>query len=150
MARMRPALRIGLIALGLPQALVGLWALFAPRHWYDGFPGLGRQWLGEFGSYDAHLASDVGSTFVAIGAMLLIAAWMLDHRVVIVSVTTYLIYAVPHALFHLTHDEVLSAGDQVFNGALLVTTVVGGLGLIWVSAKTRNSLTGRSAHTPAP
>lgn len=142
---MTTALRFALLALGLPQAAIGLWAVVAPRHWHDTFPGLGRQWLGSYGPYNSHLATDVGATFLAIGTLLVIAAWLLDHRNVVVAVVVYLVYSVPHLIFHLAHDEVLSEGDRIFNGALLAATVSGGLGLIWLSA--RNA---RSARMPAP
>lgn len=142
---MRIALRFALIALGAPQLAIGAWATFASRNWYDAFPGLGRQWLGSYGPYNSHLATDVGATFMAIGVLLIIAAWLLDHRTVTIAVVVYLAYSVPHLIFHLSNDEVLGGGDQIFNGALLTATVLGGFGLIWLSARIA-----RSAHTPAP
>ncbi|MEO6470447.1 MAG: hypothetical protein ABIR57_01370 [Aeromicrobium sp.] len=137
---MRLALRIGLIALGLPQAAIGVWALASAKGWFDSFPGAGRQWLGDYGPYNQHLATDVGATFVAIGALLIIAAWLLDHRTVVIALVVYLIYAIPHALFHLIHDDVLSSGDRIFDGAVLTLTVFGALGLIWVSSQTERSV----------
>lgn len=141
---MRLALRIALLALGVPQLAIGVWAVLAPRGWYDEFPGLGRQWLGDYGPYNSHFATDVGATFMAIGVLLVISAWFLDHRTVVIALVVYLVYSLPHLVFHVTNDEVLSDGDRVFNGALLTATVVGGFGLIWLSARIA-----RSERTPA-
>jgi hypothetical protein len=36
-------LRILLMFMGVPSVLIGLWAGFAPRGFYDDFPGAGRR-----------------------------------------------------------------------------------------------------------
>lgn len=140
---MRLALRIALLALGLPQFAIGVWALASPKGWHESFPGFGRQWLGNFGPYNQHLSTDVGATFAAIGVLMLIAAWLLDHRTVVIALVVYLVYAIPHTVFHLIHDDVLSTGDRVFEGIVLTVTVLGSAGLIWLSGRTT-----RSAHSP--
>ena len=120
---MRPAstpVRVGLVLLGLPQLLIGAWATFAPSGWFDNFPGAGRNWLPLYGPYDEHLVADVGSTFLALGVLLFLAAVWMDRRVVIAAVVAYLVYQVPHTIFHLANDDVLSSGDQVANGITLV------------------------------
>jgi hypothetical protein len=40
--RHRGAIRFLLLALGIPQALIGLWALLAPSSFYDDFPAGAR------------------------------------------------------------------------------------------------------------
>ncbi len=37
--------RIALGYLALVSLQIGLWAQFAPRSFYDDFPGLGRAWV---------------------------------------------------------------------------------------------------------
>ncbi|MDQ3156854.1 MAG: hypothetical protein M3Q98_09040 [Actinomycetota bacterium] len=142
---MRLALRIALLALGLPQIAIGVWALASPKGWHDTFPGLGRHWLDNYGPYNQHLSTDVGATFLAIGTLLLIAVWLLDHRTVVIALVVYLVYAIPHTAFHLLNDNVLTTGERVFDGIVLTATVLGSAGLIWVSG-----LISRSAHTSAP
>ena len=44
---------------------------------------------------------DVGALFLAIGVILLAAAWLLERRVVLVASLGFLVYAVPHAVYHL-------------------------------------------------
>ena len=139
---MRLALRIALLALGLPQIAIGVWALASPRGWHNTFPGLGRRWLDNYGPYNHHLSTDVGATFLAIGALLLIATWLLDRRTVVIALVVYLVYAIPHTVFHLLNDDVLTAGEQILDGVVLTVTVLGSVGLIWLSG-----LISRSADT---
>ena len=53
--------------------------------------------------------------------MLVIAAVMLDRRVVQVALVTWLVGAIPHFIVHLTETEKLNTGDNIAN--------LGGLGL---------------------
>jgi hypothetical protein len=81
--------RLGLLLVGVPQLAIGLWALISPSGWYANFPGAGNEWLPLYGSYDEHLATDVGSTFVALGLALIIAAIWLDRRAVQLALIAY-------------------------------------------------------------
>ena len=75
--RTRKWVRGGLVYLTVSFAAVGLWATLDPRGFYDGFPGAGRQWVAGDGPYNAHLVSDAGIGFLAVGVVLLLAAvWM--------------------------------------------------------------------------
>ena len=73
----RGAIRFLLLALGVPQALIGLWALFAPQSFYDDFPAGTDGWVHVLGPFDEHLVTDVGSLFVALGVVLAFAAFSL-------------------------------------------------------------------------
>ena len=118
--------RLGLLVLGVPQTAIGLWALLAPRDWYDTFPGGGREWLPAFGPYNEHFATDAGAGILAAGVLALAAVIALERRVVQVAMLGYLAWSVPHALWHLTAiDEALGTTDDVINiGALAVTVAV--------------------------
>jgi hypothetical protein len=50
--RNRGAIRFLLFALGIPQALIGLWALLAPSSFYDDFPAGTDGWVNVLGPYD--------------------------------------------------------------------------------------------------
>ena len=63
-----------LLALAIPQGLVGLLALFAPRTFYDDFPLGTSGWVHPLGPYDQHLVTDVGGLFVGLGVLLVMAA----------------------------------------------------------------------------
>ena len=72
--RNRGAIRFLLFALGIPQALIGLMALLAPRTFYDDFPAGTDGWVHVLGPFDEHLVTDVGALFVALGVLLSLAA----------------------------------------------------------------------------
>ena len=50
----RSVLRIGLALLAASQALVGVWALLAPRSFFDDFPAFGRTWVALLSPYNEH------------------------------------------------------------------------------------------------
>jgi hypothetical protein len=133
--RMPGTLRAGLLILGVPQLLIGAWALVSPHGWFDSFPGAGHHWLPAYGPYNAHLATDVGATFVAIGLILILAALWLERRVVQVAVIGYLAYAIPHTIYHLSNDHDIGDGDQVVNGVTLVLSVLLALTLLWLTRR---------------
>lgn len=138
--------RVVLLLIGVPQLAIGLWALISPSGWYDTFPGAGNQWLPAYGPFNEHFAVDIGSTFVALGLALVIAAVWLDRRAVQLALIAYLAYSVPHFIYHLGADSALDSGDQIANGA--------GIGLAVVTAALLLGLTFRrpkpaGASTPA-
>jgi hypothetical protein len=123
--RRRKALRIGLVLLAAGQGAAGAWALFAPKSWYDDFPGGGQSWLPDFGPYNEHFSVDVGATFLGLTAGLVFAAVMMHRRAVQAALVAYLVYAVPHAVYHgFKVDEALSAGEDAINLPTLALTVV--------------------------
>jgi hypothetical protein len=126
----RSIIRVGLVVLALPQALIGLWALVAPRGWFDTFPGAGHHWLPAYGAYNEHLATDVGGTFIALGLLLLAAALYLERRLVQVALVAYLAFEVPHFVYHLGADDALSGGDQVASAVTLALTVILAIALL--------------------
>jgi hypothetical protein len=116
--------RLGLLVLGIPQTAAGLWALVAPRDWYDTFPGGGREWLPAFGPYNEHFAIDAGVGIFAAGVLALLAAGLLERRVVQVAMIGYLAWSLPHAIWHLTALDALDTDDNVINVITLAITVV--------------------------
>jgi len=116
--------RLALLLLGVPQAGVGLWAIAAPKSWYESFPGAGREWLPAFGPYNEHFAIDAGAGLMAAGVLAIVAAIWLERRVVYVAMIGFLAWSVPHAIWHLTALDVLEGTDNVINVILLAATVV--------------------------
>jgi hypothetical protein len=123
-ARWRDVQRLGLLLLGIPQAGIGLWAVVAPRDWYETFPGGGRDWLPAFGPYNEHFAIDAGVGILAAGVLALAAAAILERRVVQVAMVGYLAWSIPHSIWHLTALEALDTTDNVINVTTLAITVV--------------------------
>jgi hypothetical protein len=106
-------IRGGLALLCVGELSVGVWALFVPVSFYEDFPLPGRGWVSALGPYNEHLVRDVGALNLALGALLAFAALLLDRRLVQVSLVVYLVYAVPHFLFHLTQTHAFSMGDNL-------------------------------------
>ncbi len=111
------------------QATDGFYALFAPRSFYDDFP-LGRGWVEALPAYNEHLVRDVGSLFLATAVFLAAAAIWLERRLVIVALVSFLVFSVPHTIFHLLNLDGISTGDAIAESVLLVLTVVAPLALL--------------------
>ncbi len=92
-----------------------MWALLVPRSFYDDFPLPGRDWVSTLGPYNEHLVRDVGALNLALGVLLATAAILLERRLVQVSLVAYLVYAVPHFVFHLVKGHAFSLGDNLAN-----------------------------------
>jgi 4-carboxymuconolactone decarboxylase len=115
-----------LVALGAPQALIGLWALLAPRSFYGDF-GPGGGWVSALGPYDEHLVRDVGALFVGLGVLMVLAAVRGRRSLTLVAVAVWLIFAVPHAIYHFFNLDPYTSADAVANAVSIVWTVVGPL-----------------------
>jgi len=124
-------LRAGLLVLAVGSGVVGLWALAAPRSFYDDFPGGGRHWVSALPEYNEHLVRDVGGLNLAVAALLLVAAVVLERRLVQVALVAPLLYAVPHLIFHLAEVDALeSTCDKIAQTLTLVLAVVIPLALL--------------------
>ncbi len=134
-----------LIALGGVQAVNGLYALFAPRAFYDDFP-FGRGWVAALPAYNEHLVRDVGGLFLATGVLLVIAGVILERRLVAISLVTWLLFAVPHTVYHLFNLENMETGDVIANVVTLASTVLIPVWLlVWLARAERIA-----APAPAP
>ena len=108
-------LRLGLLLLSAVPLTVGVWALFLPRSFYEDFPLSGRDWVSALGSYNEHLVRDVGAMNLALGTLLALTAIILERRLVQVSLVAWLVYAIPHFVFHLANLHSFSLGDKIGN-----------------------------------
>jgi hypothetical protein len=100
-----PAVRIGLVVLGLGQGGAAVLALLAPRTFFDDFPVRGAHWVSAFAPYNEHLVRDYGAAFLAISVLALTAAWLAERRLAAVALVVWLVAAVPHLVFHLAHAD---------------------------------------------
>lgn len=132
--RNRGAIRFLLLALGIPQALIGVWALFSPRSFYDDFPSGTGGWVHVLGPFDDHLVTDVGALFVALGVLLALAAINLRRSAVVGATVAWLVFSVSHLVWHLFNLEPYGTADAVANALTLGWTVLGGV-LILVLAR---------------
>jgi AhpD family alkylhydroperoxidase len=143
--RNRGAIRFLLFALGIPQALIGLWALLAPSSFYDDFPTGTSGWVDVLGPFDEHLVTDVGALFVGLGFLLAFAAVSLRRGTVIAAAVSWLIFAVPHFAWHLFNLEPYGTADAIGNSVTLAWTVVGGALVIYLLRTPARSTTTATA-----
>ena len=117
-------LRRGILAILTLTALqLGVWAAFAPRSFYDDFPGGGRAWVAADGPYNEHLVRDFGSLNLALLVITAVALWKLTPLLVRTAAAAWLVYSVPHFVYHLRHLEPYDTFDAVANVITLGLTV---------------------------
>ena len=117
-------LRAGLVALAVSSAVVGCWALIAPRSFFDDFPGGGHSWVSALPPYNEHLVRDVGSLNLALAVLLAWAAVSLSRSLVLGALAATLVNAVPHFVYHLTERGALSRTEQAESLVALGLVVV--------------------------
>lgn len=122
-ARFAGAFRAGLIGLGALQGVNGLYALIAPRSFYEDFP-FGRGWVAALPEYSEHLVRDVGGLFLATAVVLLAAAVYLERRLVAIALISFLAFSLPHSIFHAFNLEPYSTADLLGNAIGLGAMVV--------------------------
>jgi hypothetical protein len=95
---------------------VGAWAAAAPAFWWRSFPGAGHHWLPMLGTYNEHLARDVGALYLALAVVTLgAAARPADDFLVRLTALAWLTFSVPHLLYHLGHLAHYAPVDQIGN-----------------------------------
>jgi hypothetical protein len=135
--------RLGVSLLAIPALVVGVWALALPRSFYDDFPGAGRHWVSALGPYNEHLVRDVGALNLALGALLALAAIVLERRLVQAALAAWLVYALPHFVFHATELDALPFLDNAANVITLGLVVLLPLVLLAATSRRRTETGGR-------
>lgn len=108
-----------LLAVG---AVIGLWALLAPRSFYDDFPTSSMHWVASDGPYNRHLVSDVGSLYLALAALTVAA--LVRPALARLAGVVWLVFSLPHWLYHSTHLGGYGTRDRVLNEVALVAVVI--------------------------
>jgi hypothetical protein len=109
----RTWLRICLLFVAATPLTGGLWALLSPRAFYDDFPLPGSNWVSTLGPYNEHLVRDYGALNLAMAVLLLAAAVLLERRLAQVALVTWLVFEMPHFIFHLGQTHHFSAGSNL-------------------------------------
>jgi hypothetical protein len=92
---------------------VGFQAAFFPRSFYDDFP-MGRGWVAMDGPYNEHLVRDVGVLNLALLVVTIGALIIATRAVARMVAIAWLVYSVPHFVYHLRHLTMSMAGaDKV-------------------------------------
>jgi nucleoside-diphosphate-sugar epimerase len=121
----RAWVRGGLAALALFGLLIGAWQQFAPRAFYQDFPGLGFAWVAIDGPYNEHLIRDIGGGNLALAVVALVALFRPSALLVRTVALTTLVAQVPHVVYHLVHIGLLpTALDQILQTISLGLLIV--------------------------
>lgn len=106
---MRIAVRIGLALLAATQWVTGLWMQFLPESFYSDFPTVDLT-----PPFSEHLMRDFGGASLGLAVVITAAAVWLDARLTVIALVAYLVYSVPHLVFHLTHLHAATTADSAF------------------------------------
>jgi hypothetical protein len=121
--------------LAIVPLIIGVWAFFAPYHFYELFPLPGRHWISTLGPYNEHLIRDYGANNLGFGVLLTAAAVLLERQLIRVALGSWLAFAIPHFIFHLTQTHHFSLFDNVTQLSSLGAVVVLPIILIVVTPK---------------
>ena len=120
----RLAARIALALLFVQGLIVGAWAAFWPRSFYDDFPGGGRAWVAVDGPYNEHLVRDFGDLNLALAVVTLVVLVASTRVVAVAAALGWIVYQTPHLVYHLRHLDLYDTGDKVANVTTLVLALV--------------------------
>jgi hypothetical protein len=118
--------RLGMvIAIGVPQLLIGLWAVIDPSGWFEHFPGFDPRLVAAYQPYNEHLATDAGSGFVCTGVALCLAAALGKRSGVLVALATMAAFGIPHLAYHVSHpSDLLTSGEDALGAVALAVPLV--------------------------
>lgn len=127
---MKTTLHRGLLAvLAATGIVVGVWAYFAPRNFYDTFPGGGLSWLPQLGPYNEHFCKDVGGMYLALTLLTVLTIVHITNTTLLrITAGTWITFNGLHFIYHLTMLHMYSPRDRMLNvivlSALLLISVV--------------------------
>lgn len=134
-----PIERLLLLLLAVSAAQPGLWALAAPRSFYDDFPGLGLHWVADLGPYNEHLVRDIGGFYLALAVLSMLAARSQQRPLLQATAITWLVFQVPHLLLHLHLAPDYRAGTVLQIGVLAAQLAAAIVLLVLTRATRRSS-----------
>ena len=129
-----PALRAGLWVLTAVEVVVGLVATFTPRAFYDYVP-----WVDLLPPYSEHLTRDVGALSLSLALVLVVAATTMERRLVRVGLVAYLVFAIPHLIFHVMHLENFTTAAAIGQTAILAVAVLLPAALLFLTGRRRSN-----------
>ena len=122
--------RLLLWATAAIGAYVGLWASFWPTSFYDSFPGLGRIWIAVDGPFNEHLIRDVGGLYLGLAVASAAATFSRHPDAGRVIGVAWVVFGLPHLLYHAGQFDQMSLTDAVGNAITLGGSLVLGAVLL--------------------
>lgn len=111
------------IAVGITTLLQRVWAFLWPMRFYDDFPVPEAGWVSTLGPYNEHLARDFGSALAGLGVIAVLAGLSNSRSAVRGAMTGFVLFGVPHLVYHLTTFDEFSVASAVTQLAALVLFV---------------------------
>jgi Ca2+/Na+ antiporter len=112
-------LRVGVWFLAVVTLAVGVVATLAPRVFYDHVP-----WVALAPPYSEHLMRDYGAMILALALVSVVAAITMNRLMVRTALAAYLLFAIPHLVFHVTHHRHYTQGQAIGETAALAIAVL--------------------------
>ena len=128
-------LRVGIWFLTVVQLAVGVVAALTPRVFYDYVP-----WVDLAPPFSEHLMRDYGAMNLALGLVTAVAAVSMDRRMVRTALAAYLLFAIPHLMFHVTHLHHHTTSQAVTESTAMVIGVLLPLVLLTLTRHSRDSV----------
>ena len=125
--------RILLVGLGVPALVIGAWAAFAPRSFYEDFPGFGQVWVRPDGPFNEHFVRDFGDLNLALAFVTLAAVVWCTLLLTRLIAGAWLVEGIPHLVYHLRHLDPLASDAKVASIAGLTIVPVVGLVLLTIT-----------------
>jgi hypothetical protein len=117
-------LRAGLVYLIVTLGLTGAWSLFFPAHFWDNYPGFGLEFVEPLPAYNEHLLNDVGSLYLGFAVLFAFALVRPSVLLVRASMAAFLVFGVPHFVFHASHLAPFDAPEVITQLILIGSFVV--------------------------
>lgn len=135
--------RGGIWLLTAVELAVGLLATLAPRTFYDDVP-----WVSLSPPFAEHLMRDYGAMNLALGLVSAVAALTMDRRMVRTAFAAYLLFAVPHLLFHITHLDHHTTTSAITETTALTIAALLPLALLALTWRPSPAAASRKAPEP--
>jgi hypothetical protein len=142
--------RILLVGLGVPAVVIGGWAAFAPRSFYEDFPGFGQVWVRPDGPFNEHLVRDFGNLNLALAFVTLAAVVWCTPLLARIVAGAWLVEGVPHLVYHLRHLDPLASDARVESIAGLAIVPVVALAVLLITADRRGRSVPIARRTAGP
>ena len=102
-------------------------------------------WVAELPRYSEHLVRDVGALNLAFTLLFVWSAMTLERTLLRATLSAWLVFAIPHFIFHLLHVDAHSSSSALAQMVLLGTGIALPLLLLYMNEKT-DSRSGRRAY----